>query len=150
MAVRSNAIRDPFSDPNQFGNDPVVERTQTHANGLGDISIVPRRWMFDPPTHERYNIALGFGVKLPTGASSVHDTRRIRDTTPDPADTYQTENVVRTVDQSIQPGDGGFGVICRPPDLSALRREPSGRLRDRHVPGEPGEHERSGDVPRRR
>jgi hypothetical protein len=111
MAVRSQGIRDPFLPPNEFGEDPVVRRTETHASGMGDLTVVPRRWMFAPATHSRYNLSLGLGAKIPTGEYSVHDTRQIRDTTPTPAGTFQVENVVRTVDQSIQPGDGGFGVI---------------------------------------
>ena len=108
MAVRSQAIRDPFQPPNQFGNDPVVQRTETQARGMGDITVTPRRWMFDPAKQTKYNIGLGIGLKLPTGADNVQDTRQIRDTT---AATFQVVNVVRTVDQSIQPGDGGFGFI---------------------------------------
>jgi hypothetical protein len=122
MAVRSQGIRDPFSPPNQFGNDPVVMRTETQARGMGDITITPRRWMFDPETQQRYNLALGFGIKIPTGANNVQDTRMIRDTTdPDgsPATSFMIENVVRTVDQSIQPGDGGFGFIM---DLQGFYR----------------------------
>lgn len=119
IAVRSNAIRDPFQPPNEFGNNPVVMRTETQAQGLGDITFVPRRWMFDPGAHQNGNLALGFGFKLPTGSPSVHDTRQIRDTTPPVPDTFAVENVVRTVDQSIQPGDGDFGIIL---DLQGFHR----------------------------
>ena len=111
MATRSQAIRDPFLPPNQFGNDPVVQRTETQAHGMGDISVTPRWWTFDPAKQTRYNVALGLGLKIPTGADNVHDTRQIRDTTPTVPGTFEIENVVRTVDQSIQPGDGGFGFI---------------------------------------
>lgn len=119
MAVRSNAIRDPFLPPNEFGNDPVVMRSETQARGMGDITVMPRRWMFDPAKQTNYNLALGFGIKLPTGADNVQDTRTIRDTTPTVPGTFETENVVRTVDQSIQPGDGGFGLIL---DLQGFLR----------------------------
>jgi hypothetical protein len=119
MAVRSQGLRDPFQPPNEFGNDPVAQRTETHANGLGDLSFIARRWIFDPTTHSKYNIYFGFGPKIPTGEYSVHDTRQVRDTTPNPPGTFQVENVVRTVDQSIQPGDGGFGVIL---DLQGFYR----------------------------
>lgn len=118
-ASRSDPIRDPFAPDDAFGNDPVAVRTKTQSKGVGDVSIVPRRWMFDPVTHARYNVALGLGVKLPTGAPNVYDTRLQRDTTPDPPNTFQVESVVRNVDQSIQPGDGGFGAIF---DLQAFHR----------------------------
>jgi hypothetical protein len=119
MADRSTPIRDPFQPDDEFGNDPVVLRTETQARGFGDISVVPRFWMLDPATHPNYNIALGLGVKLPTGAENVYDDVEIRDTTPVPPDTFQVETVVRNVDQSIQPGDGGVGAIL---DLQAFLR----------------------------
>ena len=119
LADRSDPIRDPFQPDDPFGNDPVVTRSETESSGLGDISITARRWMFDPQGCSDRNIALGLGVKLPTGAENVHDTRKIRDTTPSPPNTFQTENVERNVDQSIQPGDGGWGVIL---DLQGFYR----------------------------
>jgi hypothetical protein len=119
MAVRSQGIRDPFQPPNQFGNDPVVMRTETQARGLGDITVTPRRWLFDPARQQKYNLGVGVGLKIPTGANNVQDTRMIRDTTPTVPDTFEVENVVRTVDQSIQPGDGGFGFIL---DLQGFYR----------------------------
>lgn len=108
-AVRSNALRDPTPGAvNQFGNAPVVARTETHAQGLGDITVVPRFWLRDPVKHANLNFALGFGVKIPTGNDAVQDTRQV---VPTGATTFTTQNVVQTVDQSIQPGDGGIGAI---------------------------------------
>jgi hypothetical protein len=71
----------------------------THARGIGDISLGAQVWLFRPPTESRQNIALGFGVKLPTGNPSVKDTVNTA-----------TGPQTRIVDQSIQPGDGGYGV----------------------------------------
>jgi hypothetical protein len=120
MMERSNALRDPSLPPNQFGNSPVVARTETQARGIGDITVVPRWWAFDPPTHPKFNLALGFGVKLPTGENNVQDTRQVRVDTPGTTtEPFEVENVVRTVDQSIQPGDGGFGIIL---DLQGFLR----------------------------
>lgn len=73
----------------------------THGYGIGDISIVARRWLFRNPNEARQNVAVGFGVKLPTGRYDVTDTVN----TP-------TGPVTRVIDQSIQPGDGGFGLIA--------------------------------------
>ena len=47
----------------------------------------------------RGNLALGIGLKVPTGDSNAKDTFHTAD-----------GPVVRNVDQSIQPGDGGWGV----------------------------------------
>jgi hypothetical protein len=118
LADRSTPIRDPFAPDDAFGNDPVVMRSRTQSRGVGDVSILARRWMFDPGKHD-YNLALGLGVKLPTGADNVYDARVRRDTTPTPPNTFQVENVVQNVDQSIQPGDGGWGVIL---DLQGVYR----------------------------
>jgi hypothetical protein len=109
---RSNAIRDPSLPDNAFGNSPVVARTQTQARGFGDISVTPRRWMFDPATHENFNVALGCGLKFPTGDPGVEDTFQVRVDTPGTTmEPFELTNQVRTVDQSIQLGDGGFGVV---------------------------------------
>lgn len=71
-----------------------------HSKGLGDIVISARTWLWRPPTESRQNIAVGFGVKLPTGKPDVTDT------------VYTLQGpVVRTVDQSIQLGDGGWGIV---------------------------------------
>ena len=55
-------------------------------------------WIIRPPTESRQNVSLGFGVKLPTG-------------NPRQTDTVTSATGTRTVvvDQSIQPGDGGYG-----------------------------------------
>jgi hypothetical protein len=114
MLERSSPIRDPSLPDNQFGNSPVVQRTITQARGIGDVTVVPRWWAFDPPTHPDYNLALGFGVKLPTGENNAQDTRQVRiddPNIPNDQEPHELENVIRTVDQSIQPGDGGFGVV---------------------------------------
>lgn len=102
---RSNPVRDE--------NREVIDRTETRATGLGDIDFRARRWMLDPETHHKGNFQLGFGIKLPTGEYSVHDTR----TNYDPV-THTFYYEVRTVDQSIQPGDGGFGFIL---DIQAFQ-----------------------------
>ena len=96
MAERSSPIRDD--------DRVVVDRSISQARGLGDISIVGRRLLFDPLTRPKGNLSFGLGVKLPTGANNVNDQRtRLVD--------GERVTTIETVDQSIQPGDGGFGVI---------------------------------------
>ncbi len=94
---------------------------QTGSQGIGDVSIVARHWLLDVDDHLDQNISLGFGIKLPTGDPGTEDSVAVRDskgTTDDPSDDTFT-NVVRTNDQSIQPGDGGFGFIL---DMMAFKR----------------------------
>ena len=106
MAERSSAIRD--------ANRVVIGRYTTQARGLSDIMLTGRWWLRDPKTHAHGNVALGVGVKLPTGATNVTDTRLSFDAT-----TGTIVSSVQTVDQSIQPGDGGFGFLL---DLGAFQR----------------------------
>ncbi|HEX2253994.1 MAG TPA: hypothetical protein VHQ65_12060 [Thermoanaerobaculia bacterium] len=104
MAERSSPIRD--------ADRVVVDRSITHANGLGDITVTGRRMLWDPATEPRGNVVVGLGLKLPTGSPSVHDSRtRLID------GEYVT--TVESVDQSIQPGDGGLGFIV---DLQGYRQ----------------------------
>lgn len=103
MATRSHPIRD--------ADRVVVDRSLLNSRGLSDITIVGRRLMWEPAPGRRGNMTLGVGVKLPTGANNVVDTRERE---------IDGERVsrVETVDQSVQPGDGGFGFIV---DMSAYR-----------------------------
>jgi hypothetical protein len=71
-----------------------------HSKGIGDMIISARTWLWRPPTESRQNIAVGFGIKLPTGKPDVQDT------------VYTTQGpITSTVDQSIQLGDGGWGIV---------------------------------------
>lgn len=111
MAERSSPIRDQ--------DDVVIARTVTEARGLGDVMVTARRWMLDPESHSNGNFSLGLGVKLPTGANNVIDARQSFD---DTDSSIVTD--IRVVDQSIQPGDGGFGVLF---DLQSFQRIAGGR-----------------------
>jgi len=90
---------------------PDLTRYQTRASGIGDILVGARRWMFDPDTHTQGNVQLGAGVQIPTGSANVQDTFLTL-----------TNGVIgtqiRNVDQSIQPGEGGWGFLG---DLMAFR-----------------------------
>lgn len=116
MATRSQAIRNT-------NTQQIVERYQTQARGVSDMVFAARRWMLDPEKHAGGNVMLGLGAKLPTGDNNVVDTFRVFSATPAPAGTIT--NAVRTVDQSIQPGDGGFGILA---DVSAFKSLASGRV----------------------
>jgi len=105
MAERSLPIRDADRE--------VVGRSIMQARDLGDITVVARRLLWDPATTPLGNVSLGLGIKLPTGANNVHDTRARL------GDDGELVRTVQTVDQSIQPGDGGFGIIV---DASAYRQ----------------------------
>jgi hypothetical protein len=78
------------------------------AIGLGDVSLVGSRWLLDPH-NQSGNIAVGLGVKAPTGTHRATDAYFLAGGT----------SIQYPVDQSIQPGDGGWGVILQ---LQAYRR----------------------------
>lgn len=103
-AERSSPIRD--------ANRVVVDRSVVEANEVGDVTLTARRLFWDPRSHPDSNISLGLGVKLPTGKNDVYDTR-------ERLVNGQRVFTEEAVDQSIQPGDGGWGAIV---DFQAYQR----------------------------
>jgi hypothetical protein len=91
-------------------------RYHTDAVGFGDASIEGNGWVFDPRLHPKGNILLGLGLQMPTG-------------TDDAMGEFLTYNKVinaytakeEPVDQSIQPGTGGWDIIL---DLYMYRNLP--------------------------
>jgi hypothetical protein len=77
-------------------------RAQQDARGLGDLSVVGRYWLLDPAKPRTANVAIGVGVKMPTGNHAAMDTF---------PDRNGNNNQPRYVDQSVQPGDGGWGLM---------------------------------------
>jgi hypothetical protein len=103
MAERSTPIRD--------ANRVVVDRFITATHGIGDITFTVRHLVWQPREHPDGNLSWGLGIKLPTGQDNAVDTFR---------NGVNGQTVaIQTVDQSIQPGDGGFGLIL---DLQGFRR----------------------------
>lgn len=109
----------PYVNSSWASRDPAfplpAERHEIAQNGrgLGDISAIGRYWLFDTETHETWNIAAGGGVKFPTGNADAQDRFPGRT---DPA------NVPRYVDQSVQPGDGGWGLMMEAHGFKSMNR----------------------------
>jgi hypothetical protein len=82
----------------------------THTSGIGDLTLAARRWLLKCPTHPDQNVAIGVGLKFPTGRTEARD----RYGTPGGG-----PRTVKPVDISTQPGDGGFGIIL---DINAFRK----------------------------
>jgi len=105
----SASLAVPFS----FASGSLVQndllRHTWSANGIGDVSLVGTAWLFQPLEHGYGNIALGLGVKAPTGSNSARDSFYVAP--------GQAKFV--TVDPSIQPGDGGWGIIVQ---MNAFQR----------------------------
>lgn len=81
------------------------DRRVSHANGIGDFTISAMRWLADTKENLDQNVGLGLGLKIPTGDPATQDSRRV-EPTQNGNRTYASTN-----DQSIQPGDGGWGVV---------------------------------------
>jgi hypothetical protein len=83
-------------------------RAKQEASGLGDISLTGRYWAFAPES--RHNVSLGLGIKAPTGE---YDATQVY------PNIDGTNAAVKAVDQSVQPGDGGWGILL---DVQAFRQ----------------------------
>ena len=84
----------------------ILERFSTQATGLADINVVANGWVIDPAKMPKGNLQLGLGLSLPTGNDNVQDVFETFDKT--------TNKIVASkhaVDQSIQPGSGGYGIV---------------------------------------
>jgi len=100
----TDRIRLSLAAPFQTGNlsaahDDGLRHDQT-GTGLGDINFIANAWLLSPPAHPAGNVSLGLGVKAPTGSNTVTGT-------------FYTASgpQLRNVDQAVQPGDGGWGII---------------------------------------
>jgi hypothetical protein len=80
-----------------------LARHKVSAFGLGDVSLVGSAWLLDPSLHDQGNVSLALGIKSPTGNNGVED------------DFFSANGSVdqRPVDQSIQLGDGGWGILLQ-------------------------------------
>ncbi len=79
-------------------------RYSVQGRGLSDIRVAGYYWVIDPHKMIKATLLAGLGFKLPTGNPAQFDLfHRLSSAGTD--STY-----IRTVDQAIQPGDGGLGV----------------------------------------
>jgi len=76
-------------------------RIAEHGRGLGDIIASGAYWVLPTDKYRRGNVSLSLGVKFPTGNADYQDTY---------VGSNGLNNIPRAVDQSVQPGDGGWGM----------------------------------------
>jgi hypothetical protein len=100
LAANIPIIEASWSVPSPTTPTPGPRATE-HGKGLGDVSVMARYWLFDPGVHSSRNLAIGLGVKAPTGASDQTDTF---------VNISGLDASAKAVDQSVQPGDGGWGT----------------------------------------
>jgi hypothetical protein len=92
-------------------------RYHTDAVGIGDTSVEGNFWVFDPQQHPKGNILLGLGLSTPTGNDHAMGEFLSYNKT---INAYTAK--AEPVDQSIEPGTGGWGIIL---DLYAYRQVPT-------------------------
>ena len=68
------------------------------VSGLGDMLVGAQAWIFRPPTESDGNIAVSAQLKIPTGINNATGSALSKGQT-----------IRATADQSMQPGDGGWG-----------------------------------------
>ena len=77
----------------------------TRAFGLGDFRLTVYKWLLDPATNKKGNIQVALGLKLPTGDFKYQDYFHRK------TSTGADSTVIAPVDQALQLGDGGTGII---------------------------------------
>ena len=80
-----------------------TSRHRSESFGIGDARLVAYRWMLNPAKNVKGNFQLGVGIKLPTGEEGYQDYFYNVGT--------GGAKELRSVDQSIQLGDGATGII---------------------------------------
>jgi hypothetical protein len=86
-----------------YGNNSTSPnaRQNTRSFGIGDMRLTVYHWLFDPAKTMKWNMQVGLGVKFATGDYTYNDFFKKNDST----------QVQGPVDQSIQLGDGGTGIV---------------------------------------
>lgn len=102
IPILSNARSSQYEHGLVNGVNLFNQRHSTHSFGLGDVRVAAYRWMLDPAKSKSFNVQLGLGIKFATGDDNVKDYWY----NVGPGGTKE----LRTVDQSIQLGDGGTGI----------------------------------------
>jgi hypothetical protein len=83
--------------------------------GVGDVNLIGNLWLLDLQTHRDGNVNIGLGVKTPIGNNEVMNDWWLADS-----------SIIRhVVDQSIQQGDGGWGIILQAQAYQRIRARAS-------------------------
>lgn len=87
-------------------------RHVVRAGGIGDVSVVASTWLANPLTHLAANLAVGVGLKAPTARYEIQRPYYLPD----------SSSVPFGVDQSVEPGDGGWGIILQGQAFARITR----------------------------
>ncbi len=95
-----SSLYEHYGNGTPAGSNP---RFHTQSQGIGDMRLSASYWLIDPIKAPKGNIAIGVGIKAPTGNANVLDEFHKLDKN---AKEYIQ---VKAVDQSMQLGDSGWG-----------------------------------------
>jgi hypothetical protein len=111
----TDRVRVGVAVPVQTGRLSFIEddglRHTERVTDFGDVTVTGSTWLLDPRSGPGGNVRLGLGLKLPTGS---HRDSIVFYTADGPAR--------RVADPSIQPGDGGWGVLLQVQGYQQVRR----------------------------
>ena len=95
-----SSLYEHYGNGTPAGSNP---RFHTQSQGVGDMRLSASYWLINPIKAPKGNIAIGVGIKAPTGNANVLDEFHKLDK--DKKEYIQ----VKAVDQSMQLGDSGWG-----------------------------------------
>lgn len=95
-----SSLYEHYGNGTPAGSNP---RFHTQSQGVGDMRLSASYWVINPMKAPKGNIAIGVGIKAPTGNANVQDEFHKIDK--DKKEYIQ----VKAVDQSMQLGDSGWG-----------------------------------------
>jgi hypothetical protein len=93
----------PFLYGTQSRFYPDHRRHKVQSIGLGDVNLIANTWLWAPQQRPNGNLNLGLGIKTPLGSNKVMSDWWLAD----------SSQIRHAVDQSIQLGDGGWGIIVQ-------------------------------------
>jgi hypothetical protein len=98
-------IDSPFLFASRKSQNSPIKYT---SSGVGDTIVGANVWVRNPEHASRGNVSLGLGVLMPTGNDDVTNTVNTNTT-----GTGSPVEVTSPVDYSIQPGNGGWGMVTQ-------------------------------------
>ncbi len=101
LDIDRSSLYEHYGNPTA-SNPTINPRFHTQARGLGDVRI---SGYYNALQKKKVSLSVGLGVKLPTGNYETKDHFHKKNSE------GQDTLVYRVVDQSIQLGDGGLGII---------------------------------------
>jgi hypothetical protein len=108
LTLSTAYVDSSWSIPSPTSPTPGPRYAQ-HGKGLGDTSLTGHYWLLDT-RNTQHNVSIGLGVKAPTGNDDATDVY---------PDISGQNFASKAVDYSVQPGDGGWGILF---DTQAFQR----------------------------